>query len=637
MSEDRSRAPTVDADVDLARTVLGGLLADLEASGTHAELAPILERARTRLYQVDGAADAAAVLAALDDAHRALGDARRGVRDADELARLLPNLERLVLAAHDAQAQREIERDRSRAAAPRTRPAFRASAGVPMLHHLERRVLPSSLAAASLPPLDDGVDEKPDSDDDDADSDEVASPSRGGRRLPLAGTPSESAETRELERLAHDRLEEISVSSHLRRPTARHFWTVAAGYEARLVENLDALVVLGMGPHRIDVVDAAIAYEREIQSLDVGRVFTRALVVGCLAGPDAADVAVASLSSAHATTRGVVTDALALASNPDVARAARAALLREPEAPLVAALLEVLRRRGEADVPTVAPFLAHPSPAVRVEAVRGLARGATTGAGIARMIESVGDDHDDFSTRHAVAEGLALRGVRAGAEMARRALGAARAPGDVALWAHLLAVIGDATDLERLLEAGRRARQALPALGWLGHPGAVPQLIDSLAQEGASPRPAGPERRPEESALASALERILGAGLVDVLRGDDRLGNASEAPTVDAGRWREHWSAKASALQEAPVKLRFGSPWRPRAALDELASPTSFPADRATAALELGVAFGPEAWVDTLGWVARQELVIRSIGERGAALDADPGHSPAGRSRVVRT
>ncbi len=642
MSEAIANEARAAGDIDLARTVLGGVLADLEASGSHADLAPTLERARARLYEVDAAADATAALAALEDAHRALVEARHaavdGVGASDDLARLLPNLERLVLAAHDARVQREIARDRSRPAPPRLRPTFRAGTGVPVLHQLDRRVLPSSLAAASLPPLDDGLEEKLDDEDesDDEDAHQTAAADGRRRRLPLVGLPAEAGETRELSRLARDRLEEISVSSHLRRPTARHFWTVAAGYEARLIENLDALVVLGMGVYRIDVVDAALAYEREIQSLDVGRVFTRAMVVGCLAGTDAADVAVASMSSAHTTTRGAVTDALSLASNPDIARAARASLLREPDAPTVTALLEVLRRRGEADLPTVAPFLAHPSAAVRAEAIRGLARGGTKGGALARMLESLLDQHDDFTTRYALAESLAVRGSRKGAEAARLALGASRERGEVALWAHLLAVIGDLSDLDRLLEAGTRVPAAMPSLGWLGHPVAVPHLIDALARERHAPRSAGPERRPEEAALASALERILGAELVDPLLGDDRLGQADVAPTVDQERWRAYWSSRATSF-EPPMKTRFGLPWRPRSALAELEDAASFPGDRAMAALELAVALGPDVWIDTLAWVARQEMMITAARDRRGELDADPGVAAASRPRAARS
>jgi len=643
MSDTRATEVTRNGDAHLAQTVLGGLLADLEVAGTHLELRPLLERARTRLYESESCLDVAAALASLEDAHRVLGQARQlateGGEPAGELARLLPRLEQIVIALHDAHVQREIARDRSRPAPTRLRRTFRSSAGVPNLHDIERRVLPASLTQAMLPPLDAALEDRDDALEEDGPSEVAPDDDRPARRrLPLASAlPSEALEWRELSRLARDRLEEIAISSHLRRPTTRHYWTVAVGYEARLLENLDALVALGIGPFHIDVVDSAIDYAAEIQSLDVGRVFARAFVLGCISGADAADLAVASLSATHATTRAALVDALSLASNVDIARSVRAALLREHVPNGIASLLEILRRRGETDVATSSAFVAHPSPTVRSEAARGLGLLPDGSSAVERLLEAVLERQADSTTRLAVAEALAIRGSRRGIAAAREGLDSARDPNDVTQWARLVALIGDLSDLERLVAAGARVPVALASLGWLGHRDAVPHLIAALMRERVAPRPVGGEGRVEEARLACALDRILGGDLVDTLVGDDRLGNATTAPTTDPERWRSQLEIhvrQRTGSDEAPRKMRFGEAWTPRASLDELESPSSFSVERSGASLELSVALGPAGSVDTATWVAKQELSCLAV-RQTPGLDAHPGLSPGKRPRAT--
>jgi hypothetical protein len=595
--------PLLPARVD--RAPIAGLiersLAALDAlAETVIEDAPHLDH----LASARATAGAARALLAL----AAAGDA--SARSIDRLAALERSLTAYERRAQDRLAAMEDRYLRAPIVeAPAALPPFRASLGVPALHHLARPALPPRLRIEALD----------EDDDDEDDDDDDASP-----RVMGASEPDDPAGAWriQLRRIARDALEEIGALGGLRRAEGDDEWSPALGrFEQRMLADLDALAALGQkatleGGRELvlDVPAEALAYAADAFTADTVRPFARAFVLGCIAGEDTARAAVLALRQSHPLTHDAQRSALALASNPALGGALRA--LAQHDDPALAGLaLDALRARGEATLDVAAALAAHPDPAVRRRAARCLGAVPERAPAIALLDRLLRDEPDD-RVAAAAAESLLPLDLDAGLALVRRRLEQASHP-DLLV---LLAIAGGPRDAALLAARLERSPAAAEALGWHGHPGHVDVLLDAL-ERAANASPDDPFR----VATLSAIRRITGAPPGLTLEG---LRAFWDQQRGDLGAPRAPASAE-------PRKLRSGRPYTPLASLDELSADDVPGRVRALLALEVAIITGgPRLDVD--GWVAVQLATIARLRDQVAAIDPPhrPGAWPASRDRL---
>jgi hypothetical protein len=512
--------------------------------------------------------------AALDDVDASLAHARSAALDA-------------VVAR-----QNELLHARAGRVESGARP-LRASVGVPALHVLDRDPVRPFVDRANC----DLADE----------SDEVD----GAPEAPVEETTTPSP----LARLARDCVEDIGALGGLRRPRGELAWTATARFEQRLLDNLDALASLaGRDADGADVLGILIERSREVSFPDPGRAFALAFVLGCTTGDDGVRAALFAWRQAHPRTRAAFADALALASNGAIDLGARD-LLRSGDPELARLALDVLRRRDAGSFAHIAPLLGHPDADVRAAAALGLGH-LPEPAPATALLERAAMTEDDDAVALAIAEGLLIQGELRGLALARRVLassGGASARRDAAT---LVALAGGPGDVDPLVALAAADGAAIPALGWLGHTRAVERLLERLEREGARAEGATRAR-----AIADALERITGAGLT---RHED-----DGAPPAAA--YRAFWAAHRARFDPAR-RHRFGEPHTLATSLDELEREGSTATARRTCAREVAIAEGPEAHVDTDGWIARQRVALAALRARLAERDREaPGAFPEAR------
>jgi hypothetical protein len=306
------------------------------------------------------------------------------------------------------------------------------------------------------------------------------------------------------------------------------------------------------------VVAFALRVGREALATDTTRAFARTFAVGCVAGEDTARAAVLALKRSHPYTYRAQSEALALASNPAVARAL-VRMCGEDDRRLIGTALDVLIARGEVDIGVVAPLLGHVDSGVRERAAKLLAL-AEQRVGAAQLLSAALRREVEDDVTVAAAESLVLLGAEEGLEWARERLaeeiedpGSMRRDLRVRLMM-LLGIAGRAEDWETLATLFIGLKNQAAALGFHGHVALVEQLIAAL--EG------GPDARAhlgaaEMKEAALALWRITGADLH--VRSDGRIVDAYDLETSHAG-WRAWWQAAKDRF-DPKMRYRFGEPF----------------------------------------------------------------------------
>lgn len=298
-------------------------------------------------------------------------------------------------------------------------------------------------------------------------------------------------------------------------------------------------------------------------------------------------------------------DALALGSNPRLARVARS-LLDEDDRPRALRVgLAALERLGAFEDAPLLSLLDHPDDRIASLAAASLARGEPKeiAPALAPLLDRPG-------VAMAAARSLAMRGAEVGPAFLRQTVARGNAPGatddDVRAGgaaARLLALVGAARDETALAQAALHAPDTadgdgtIEALADHGAPSFVPLLAQILTSA--------------SSASATREDRVLAAS-----RAIERLTGVA-AERVPSEPWRvdvDAQVARAEALR-APLgatRIRRGKKLDATTSLAELVAPTTLTGARRRAALGHAFLIGRPLDLDTEGWVARQLEVLRA-------------------------
>jgi hypothetical protein len=586
--------------------------------------------AQDHLALLDHAAARVAEASALVRPGSAPGDAaRRIARSLDKtsaaLAKLREETVDLILGDQD-----RALRGRTPVHAPEllgARP-FLASHGAPRLH-----VLPGRPRIRPFVEVD-----APEPADDEEDDDDTLAPALAIKTSAALPDPLAWDEVAHVRRLARDCMEDIATFGNLRRRNADERWGDVAPFEARLLENLDAFVSLGVvGPECArprDVLGELIRWA-DPGFIDKGRAFAAAFVLGSVEGEDAVRAAILSLGRAHPTTFPSYTDAFALAPSPAV-RVAMERLTRGEDPALVELGLTVLRRRREVSFAVVAALLGHPSIEVASAAARALGVAEEQEPARQALARWLAEDVDE-PIAIAAAESAILLGAPEGLAFLRARLSAERAepgangPTFVREAVRLLSLVGGMADAPLVFDILRLEEEGSTAVGWFGDPAHVGPLVEVLGIANEVSSSVG-FPAPFEVRTAEALFRITGAPL--------RVPAEEVPPTevttdlvVNAAVWQKWWNENASRFP-AGQRYRFGRPYTPLGSLGEVASAGARGDDRARAAFEVAVTVEGGARLDLDDWVARQEQTIGRIGAQAEKTPYPPGGWPGDRWRV---
>jgi hypothetical protein len=144
----------------------------------------------------------------------------------------------------------------------------------------------------------------------------------------------------------------------------------------------------------------------------------------------------------------------------------------------------------------------------------------------------------------------------------------------------LLALGGAGEDAELLRSAVSADPRSVRALGWHGHVGHVPRLLELVLGD-----------EPQAEAAEHALYRITGA-------------------KVERDEWQTWWVEHAADWGDE--RRRLGSPYGLQVVVDELREIGVLTRDREVLAQELRIA-GAARSVDVHGWAAAQEADVAAI------------------------
>jgi hypothetical protein len=611
-----------------------------------------VEGARRRIEDASGGPVGERLSKSLGDLGKALADSL------DITMERLIAIQGLLLRRPPVQAAQAVEL-----------PPFRASVGLPVLHTFDRKPLPLGIRVEAAEDADDDDEddadnEAGDNEDDDEDNEgnesslkpPEASPAKPineeeGPRAEVAPAlnpaldPTQNpvlaralkAELESLRRIARDCMEELGSLGLLRAPDGPSVaWAPGpTDFEQRLLCSLDALIALGhpyqsvAGDGRFDVLAALLDYAGDSFVPDPARAFSRAFVLGCVAGEDTVRAAVIGLRQSHRMTYLAQRDALALAPNPAIGAAMRK-LCGSGSSALVRVALDVLRLRWEGTFEAAAPFVAHPEASVRAAAARCLSVAQAREPAI-QLLERRLEMEDDDRILAVVAESLLRLDAASGLTVTREKLieelasPGALSPAARIDFTRLLGIAGGATDAEILLRLLDQSPQEASAAGLHGHPALVPALIAALKQsEGVASRAA------YVISAGRALHRITGLGLLDM---DPKPAIEAAEPPAESSFWQGRW-AEAEKRFEAIQKYRFGRPFTPSSTLSEAEAEEVMTDRRTDCELELAILSGGASRFHARDWVVRQKAELRVLRERfGAVLRGgyEPGVWPAAR------
>jgi hypothetical protein len=550
----------------------------------------------------DGVAGTSALFAAIEGSPSAL----RGLRSLEGIAGAITRATEQTVDAIVA-AQDQMRRGPRPVEVPRERP-FRASEGTPSLQLLARPGIAPVLA----------VQPSNDRDDEDAVDHRPREPARDR---------SDPGELKQIQRLARDAMQDLGIFESLRHRNADEPWTSVAGFEQRLLDNVDALLSLEVvepGAERTPGALAQLVREATDTSFpDPGRAFAATFALGCVQGEDVVDVLLLALRQADALTLAAHATALALAPSPAIEIGIRR-LLRQSEPRLLALALAVLRERRGATFADAAVLLNHPRVEVAAAAARALGVAPEHRAAIDALEALFTEDPED-DVAAAIAESLLLLDAPMGLAIVRERLAeslvdpatstsTSTRSEELPRFRRLQALAGTAVDAATAIAAFACAPEYPAPLGWLGHVDAVPTLVAALIDEMAR-NGTWLTRTERESALIEALFRITGAPMLT----PPRLG----AP---AGRFEEEafaaWWRDEAERFPPHARYRFGQPYTLAQSLAELEAEASSIEAREHAAFELGLVLGPTALLRIEDWVARQASEIEALRARVARVEA---------------
>lgn len=443
-----------------------------------------------------------------------------------------------------------------------------------------------------------------------------------------------------IERWAREQIDDIGMLGLQRTPQKGDDWRACAALEKRLFVSIDALAAFGEGAVRFIE-----PYVLSAPAPDPARLFAITALAGCLEGRDVlagAERVLHRFGPRDPAIAASFASALKLAQNPFALNVAQA-LATSDDAVCRAIGVEVLAHRGWLTAADLARLADDEDPRVfaLVLPALAIARHPRLEAALARAA-----NHDDLGVHEAALDAMALAAHPRAAPAAREA--ACGALGDRAL-AHLAIVAdeGDAKWLCARMQAAPTAA-AIEAVGWAGSIAAVPLLLRVLEagdDEGA------------KLAAGAALDRLLGAGLIDTIEiapealiepavidrdpdgprasleaevsdRDDRAEAGSpdtlEVPAIDAERWRSAWLAHRPALDPA-LRTRRGQPWSPAVSLHEMDRLALTAEERLLLHREIAARAGKQVRFHPHDLVLEQEKVLVALGEMLRSSVVEPG------------
>jgi len=362
-------------------------------------------------------------------------------------------------------------------------------------------------------------------------------------------------------------LEDLALLGSLRRPLADQGWAGRAEPERRLLARVDAIAACGA-----NVLPALVSLLEERPVPDPELTWALVFLFGSIAGADEQAMRLARVAPLEADGMiDAVADALALAPAPRITDVV-AEWLGDPAAERRAAAAIALSRRGA--LSTAQALVAASDADVRV-ALAGAAALATSAGPVDPAALWRLSHHADERVVHAALESALIRrsviAVRRVAELVEEGR-----PGHAEA-AILLAIASGSDAFDSLRAAAASGSPAaLEALGWFGHPDAVPLLLEHLQGETAGP-------------AAKALELLTGASLL----------------TAEPLPWREWWAEHEKTFRPG-ARHRSGHPWSLADDLRQIEGPEATARERRLAFLELCARSGSSLPFDADAFVARQ-------------------------------
>jgi hypothetical protein len=173
-----------------------------------------------------------------------------------------------------------------------------------------------------------------------------------------------------------------------------------------------------------------------------------------------------------------------------------------------------------------------------------------------------------------------------------------------------LAIVGDASDVERLTRGLARHPRDAGAVGWHGSALLVAPLCDCL--ESRDPRAI--------VGAARSLHRITGAALADPDDPEVRREPDPYRPVVSAARWRAWWRAEGERFR-SDRRYRFGREFHLQTTIDEIAGLALSGSVLRLALYELRVATG-RALPEHREWLAAIVSAIEALSTEVEELPA---------------
>lgn len=419
--------------------------------------------------------------------------------------------------------------------------------------------------------------------------------------------------------VARDCLEDIGSLHLLRTPGEGESWADQAPFEQRLLDALDAFASFGGV-----VLPMVTLYHAEAPSPDPSRAFAVAFVLGCVAGSDTVDVAIATLRAAPVEEYPGFIEGFALASNPAI-DVAMGELLGHPSSELARLAVEVLERRGAFPLDWVDSLVSRRDDALTASVLRALGTAGSKHEAI-QLIEPWALSMAPPAIFEAACESLLLRGYGRIRDLLRSELTGAHA----ATAQSLLCLAGRPEDLGVLLDLAYNKPTAALArgLGRFGHLDAYGTLMQLLVHE-------------DETlalAAASSLERITGAGMTTIVEEPWDPARAKDPafagrpvpmrkvskPSRDANAW-DLWRRDHGVRLDPLRKHRGGRPFVSSMIVDELAALHTPPSERTVALRELRLATASTTRFSPRDWVKRQQELLPVLRDDASKVGAEPG------------
>lgn len=399
-----------------------------------------------------------------------------------------------------------------------------------------------------------------------------------------------------LARLGRDTMEDVAILGGLRRLNDDERWADSIEFEERLLANLDLLWSLDSPIHedipRLGVPRALFRYTNEWALPDWGRAFALSFGLGCCDSEAALRWVILAMRRGASAVLPAYVNGLSIGTNPYIDRTVLSTLRSEEPPELLVALLEIAERRGAFEASAIAPLLAHPSPAVKLAALRAC-RAAPDALAIA-FAERFVDGGDPTLHLHAADE-LARRNRVAGVDTLREILrgsGGAAPTGEartVALRA--VALAGLPKDESLVLERSEGQEDYAIWVSFFGKPSHVALVVRELETARAQ-LPNTPQRAVTAERALARMTGIDPTGEIDQL-----MAKIEEAGTM-----------------KLPGRVRWGRPHAGELVLKELLDPNGRQGDRRILARELAlVATGAMPPFDVDGFFARQVATLSTV------------------------